>query len=335
MPAQISVVIPLYNKQDEIARCLRSVLAQTFGDFEVVVIDDGSTDASADRAVTFTDPRIRIIHQVNGGLAAARNRGAAEARTEKIAYLDADDTWLPEHLAQVMRLFEKVPEAGLVLTAYWIDRGGGMRRRVRLPRQYISRDAQVRDYFALPNGKTLPSASAVSRRAQMEVGGFRQMFGEDIDFFLRVAAIGTVAYGREATAVWHVDAQNRMCVTEQSAVKLYEPALQASLDFLAGSPAVAARSLQRARRSVARREREAVLNTLLTGQRAHARGLLARWKKEFGDRDPILELLIEHAPLGLLRQWARLRDRARKVATAAAYALEWPANWRAFGGRAG
>lgn len=333
MQPKISVVIPLYNKQDEIGRCMRSVLAQTFGDFEVVVIDDGSTDASAERVAEFSDPRIRLIRQANGGVALARNRAIEEARAELIAFLDGDDEWLPTHLENLMLLVKSAPQAGLYFTAYWIDRGGGMRRRVRLPRRHVRASGVVKDYFSAPDGAmSLPTASMVRKAAILAAGGFRQMFGEDVDLYLRLAAMYPAAYSPKAAAVWHIDAGNRRCVDQSATVKLYEPgSLRQSLEFLAANPAVKPEMQGKARTYVARRELRAVWGTLLAGQRNHARWLLSEWRREYGNGAPALELLIGFAPGGLLRLWARVRALAGKANTAAAYACAWAANRRTFG----
>lgn len=106
----ISVVIPLYNKEDTIDRAINSVLYQTYQNFEVIVIDDGSTDASAER-IQVSDARIRLIHQQNAGASAARNRGAEEAVNELIAFLDADDMWLPDHLETLCAAAKAHPHA--------------------------------------------------------------------------------------------------------------------------------------------------------------------------------------------------------------------------------
>ncbi|HVZ82392.1 MAG TPA: glycosyltransferase family A protein [Terracidiphilus sp.] len=332
MQPKISVVIPLYNKQDEIERCLRSALAQTFADFEVLVVDDGSTDASAAKASSFTDPRVRLIRQANGGVARARNRAIEEAEAELIAFLDADDEWLPEYLENLMRLAEAAPQAGVYFAAYWIDRGNGMRRRVRLAQRFVQANGLVKDYFAAPDGAmTLPTAAAVRREAVLAAGGFRQMFGEDVDLFLRLAAMYPVAYSSRAAAVWHVDAGNRRCVNQKATVKLYEPGgLQASLDFLTACPVVSRDALQRARRFVAERERRAIVATLLQGQREHARLLLERWERDSGRRDERLEALITHAPTPMLRLWGRWRNISARAATAMAYAREWAVCRRTF-----
>jgi len=113
----IAVVIPLYNKLNYIKRALDSVLAQTVRDFEIIVINDGSTDGSQRVVERCADPRVRLLHQKNGGVSAARNRGIAAARAELVAFLDADDEWLPEHLAAVQRMHRRFPNCGAYATA--------------------------------------------------------------------------------------------------------------------------------------------------------------------------------------------------------------------------
>ena len=96
---RVSVIMPVYNVQSYIAEAIESVLAQTFTDWELLIIDDGGTDRSIDIAAEYCDPRIRILSQRNRGLAGARNSGIAAARGAYVALLDSDDRWLPEKLA--------------------------------------------------------------------------------------------------------------------------------------------------------------------------------------------------------------------------------------------
>lgn len=111
----ISVVIPLYNKEHTIVNTLHSVLNQTFRDFEVIIIDDGSTDRSlAVIHQNFTDSRIRIINQENRGVSAARNKGISVSKGEYIAFLDADDEWMPYYLETVVNKVRENPNAGLI-----------------------------------------------------------------------------------------------------------------------------------------------------------------------------------------------------------------------------
>lgn len=87
----LSIIMPVYNKADYVARCLHSILDQDYTDYELVIVNDGSTDSSADIIKTFIDPRIRLFTTINQGVSAARNRGMAEARGEYLMFVDADD----------------------------------------------------------------------------------------------------------------------------------------------------------------------------------------------------------------------------------------------------
>lgn len=109
----ISVVIPTYNRSALLPEALQSVFAQTYGDYEVVVVDDGSTDDTPRALQPFAD-RLRCVHQTNQGEAAARNRGVREARGEWIAFLDSDDRWVAEALGTLVTATQRFPEAGLI-----------------------------------------------------------------------------------------------------------------------------------------------------------------------------------------------------------------------------
>jgi len=115
-----SIVIPLYNKEGYVGDTLDSVLAQEYDNYEVLVVDDGSTDGSAALVASYAeqDARIRLIKQENGGVSVARNRGMTEATAPYFAFLDADDTWDPEHLSEIAALVAAYPEAALLGTAY-------------------------------------------------------------------------------------------------------------------------------------------------------------------------------------------------------------------------
>src|ERR1035441_8596585 len=99
----ISVVIPLYNKAPYVGRALSSVFRQTIQDFECIVVDDGSTDGGGDLVEKMSDPRLRLVRQANGGVSRARNQGINLARHPLIAFLDADDEWLPGFLEANLR----------------------------------------------------------------------------------------------------------------------------------------------------------------------------------------------------------------------------------------
>jgi len=113
-----SIVIPLYNKEQSVNNTLQSVLNQTFTEFEVVIVNDGSTDNSVEKVEAFNDPRIRLIHQANAGVSAARNKGIKEANYEWIAFLDADDLWMEDKLEFVRNAISFNDKIELVLHAF-------------------------------------------------------------------------------------------------------------------------------------------------------------------------------------------------------------------------
>ena len=116
---KVSVIIPLYNKSPYIRRTLDSVFAQTYQDYEIIVVDDGSTDDGPAQVMKYTDSRLRLIRQTNAGPGAARNRGATASHAEYLAFLDADDEWLPGYLQKVMDTRKQHPECE-VISSNWI-----------------------------------------------------------------------------------------------------------------------------------------------------------------------------------------------------------------------
>jgi glycosyltransferase involved in cell wall biosynthesis len=113
-----SIIIPLYNKESSIADTLKSVFEQEFTDFEVVIVNDGSTDRSMDVIRNFSDPRILVFTKENGGVSDARNYGIKRASREFLAFLDADDGWDPKYLQKMKELTEDYPLAGMYSSAY-------------------------------------------------------------------------------------------------------------------------------------------------------------------------------------------------------------------------
>src|SRR3990170_2838516 len=116
---KVSVIIPTYNREKYIVETLQSVFAQTFTDYEVIVIDDGSTDNTADVLRPYLD-RIVYIRKPNGGQGSARNVGIKVAKGEYIAFLDSDDLWMPEKLELQVKYLDNNKDAGLVFTDYLV-----------------------------------------------------------------------------------------------------------------------------------------------------------------------------------------------------------------------
>ena len=152
----ISVIIPLWNKRAEVGAAITSVLAQTARPLEIIVVDDGSTDGSAEVAEAFTSPLVRLIRQPNCGVSAARNRAMAAARGEWVALLDADDEWRPDFLEKVSLLSLEAPECKAFGTAFDIRDAQGQLTRARTPliRGRVDYFAEAMSKFVL-----IPSAA--------------------------------------------------------------------------------------------------------------------------------------------------------------------------------
>jgi len=208
---RISVVIPLFNKEALIGNTLQSVLDQSFTGYEVIVVDDGSTDASAGIVETFTkqDPRIQLIRQANAHVSAARNRGIQAAKGSYVAFLDADDLWLPNHLEEIAALIDQCPEAGMLGTAYW-RRLEGRPDSGAIVKALEGRRGIVENYFAIAIEYQFiyTSSIAIRKDALDQVGGFDEadkLFSEDLALWTKVAARFPVAYSSEFTVIYLCD----------------------------------------------------------------------------------------------------------------------------------
>ncbi|MCI7430013.1 MAG: glycosyltransferase [Bacteroidales bacterium] len=211
----ISVVIPLYNKEKHIADTIRSVLIQSFQDFEVVVVDDGSTDNSAIvvEGLLSKDDRLHLIKQANEGVCSARNKGIEVARGEFVAFLDADDQWDVDFLAEIVKMQKEFPLAALWGINFAELYGGKLVRELPtgLPKGYRG---YVDNYFDMPGrvSDLFCSSSVVIRReAFAKVGLFdtRLKYSEDIDMWYRIILNYPVAFYDRYMVSYFYDADNR------------------------------------------------------------------------------------------------------------------------------
>lgn len=188
-PPAVSVVIPAYNAAWCVRKAIASVLAQTFPDFELLVVDDGSTDDTFDVLASYGDA-IRVIRQYNGGLSNARNAGIRESRGEFVAFLDADDWWLPDKLVRQVTLLRAEPGIGFDSTAARVEDPDG-----RLLNLWACTACTVPLLPRLfdANGDIAGSGSAVMVRRRLfdSVGGFDESLRslEDVDMWMRLAAV--------------------------------------------------------------------------------------------------------------------------------------------------
>lgn len=182
-----SVVIPLYNKQSCIRDTVQSVLNQTFPDFEINIVDDGSTDNSMEVVRQFKDPRIRVFSQPNGGVSSARNYGIRQSREKYIAFLDADDLWHPDYLSEIARLIHKYPGCGLYSSGYILN------KKHRKIKYFYPAEGVIKDYFKEYYKNKTPfchtSCVVTPSTVFTKVGYFPQNLhtGEDIYMWIAIA----------------------------------------------------------------------------------------------------------------------------------------------------
>lgn len=211
MSAAFSIVIPLYNKAHSIADTVASVLSQQLSDFELIIVDDGSTDGSAQVVEGIQDNRIRLVKLENGGVSAARNTGIRLAAAEHIAFLDADDLWLPDFLEDMRALTRDCPEAGIYGAAYWHQvQGDRYLEDNGLPTEFRG---YIPSYFEQAPRHLLfwTSAVVVKKTALQQNGAFDEgiRFGEDLDLWFRLALDHRAAFYNKPLAIYNKDAENR------------------------------------------------------------------------------------------------------------------------------
>lgn len=177
---KVSVIIPVYGAEKYVDATVRSLLAQTYENFEALIIDDGSPDASIEICQQFKDPRIKIIRQENRGLAGARNTGIWHAQGDYIAFLDADDLWLPEKLEKHVNHLENSPSVGLSFSrSEFIDEAGNSLNTYLMPKL---KGITVLDLF---KGSPIGNGSAaVIRQEVLEAIKFQDnLYGTVEDFY--------------------------------------------------------------------------------------------------------------------------------------------------------
>ncbi len=210
-----SVIVPLYNKEAYIEKTIASLLEQTFQDYELILIDDGSTDGSFHKASSFSDERIRIFRQKNGGVSKARNTGIAKARGNYIAFLDADDWWDREYLSRMKDMILKYPDYKVFgcCSCEVLPTG---KQRVNPIRKQLESEITVLDYDAaflqsiespLHTSATIVKADLIDSFGNDDIG--KRPFtegiatGEDILLWLRLTAENPVVMLREVLSYYN------------------------------------------------------------------------------------------------------------------------------------
>ena len=213
----ISVVIPLYNKRNHIIRTVDSVLAQTFTDYELIIVDDGSSDGSPNLVENQRGDHIKLIRQANEGVSSARNHGVKAAKGDLIAFIDADDTWEPHFLAEISAMHSSFPEADCFATSYQfvVNEDQFHNPKIRLSSRMNKPDL-LEDYFKVSSSGDLPfmmSSFCIKRTFFKQLKGFPEgvAMGEDQALFVKAALKGKIAYSPSVLSFYHLDSSNRVC----------------------------------------------------------------------------------------------------------------------------
>ena len=205
---KFSVIIPLYNKAPYVRKALETVCAQTYREYEIIVINDGSTDNSAIIAEEYLNGvegiSYKILFQQNAGVSVARNNGVAQASGEYIAFLDADDWWEPTYLEKMAQLIEDYPDAGLYACNYVYYKPGKTHVALNIPTGYINYPKSYYESGAMP----VTSITAIMPRTVFdEMGGFPLgiKLGEDFLLWAKTAMHYPVAFCEEPLAYYNND----------------------------------------------------------------------------------------------------------------------------------
>ena len=188
----VSVIMPVYNSENTVRRALDSILAQTYSNYEVIIVDDGSSDSTC-QIISEYSSSVEYFHQENAGASAARNKGITQSKGELVAFIDSDDMWYPEKLEIQVNAYLKEPEASIIHTAF--DEGFEFKEYLPIkPEDTQAKHNEFVNIFKMPYLRT-PTVM-VPRRVFDQVGMFdtELLTAEDVDFFLRCSYQQLVLY---------------------------------------------------------------------------------------------------------------------------------------------
>ncbi|MGB2685681.1 MAG: glycosyltransferase family 2 protein [Olleya sp.] len=202
-----SVIIPLYNKEKYVLKTITSVLQQSFQNFDIVIVDDGSTDQSLAIVKSLNNDKITVIQQENQGASIARNTAIAASNGSYIATLDADDIWDKNHLLELKKCINTCPEAVLFCTNYNIKRHDGFITKSKFNFEYDNSCLIINDFFKANIINFIPTSSSVAFKKQdfLKVNGYNTKLrtGQDIDLWIKFGLIGKIAFNPKITMLYN------------------------------------------------------------------------------------------------------------------------------------
>lgn len=212
-----SVVIPVYNKAKYLEKTLKSVLVQVFNDYELIIIDDGSTDESAEIIKSFDNDKMKIFYQENTGVSAARNLGIDKSTGKYIAFLDADDLWFPNHLEELRQLILDFPKCGMYCNRYKIKTNATHFQEISFRGINATFRGVVENYFYSNKPFRIPTASSltISTKLLVTFGGFdkNKSNGEDVELWTKIALQSPVVISNQVTVIYNF--QNPSSLSKQ------------------------------------------------------------------------------------------------------------------------
>ncbi|RFU61297.1 glycosyltransferase family 2 protein [Peribacillus glennii] len=227
---KVSVVIPTYNRGEFTIHAVESVLAQTYKDYEIIVVDDGSTDHTEELLERYKD-RLRYVKQENQGPSAARNTGVRLAEGEYIAFCDSDDRFLPEKLEKQMEFIERNPECKFLYTWYYNVNNQGEYTKLRKPNTCNSNEHL--QYFLFIRKFTIRTSTLLIHKSCFEKAGLfneKYWYSQDWDMWLRLAAYYRGFCLEEPLAEYWLHGENRSSLS----VRIYHPEIIESTRKLYG-----------------------------------------------------------------------------------------------------
>lgn len=240
-----SIVIPLYNKQEFISDCLLTVLNQEETDYEIIIVNDGSTDNSENEVLKYNHPKIKYFRTENNGAASARNYGIKKSQGTYIAFLDADDAWETFYLKEIRKLIHSFPEALVFSTAKHTKRNNKIFKPVFSFTNEENPDHLLLDYFSSSYAEPIlhSSCCVVKKTIFEELDMFDTTIksGQDTDLWIRIGLKHKIAFSKKICATYHVhneglfrttyDIKNKLKLEKFEHLESNNPALKKYLDL--------------------------------------------------------------------------------------------------------
>mgnify|MGYP003369743700 CR=1 FL=1 len=277
-----SIVVPLYNKEKYIDKTIQSVLQQTEQDFELIVVDDGSTDNSASVVKKIQNPKIRLIRKENGGVSSARNLGIRQSSGDNICFLDGDDTWEPFFLETISMLIEKFPKAGFFSTGYQVSYG----KRVVLPKFRSTLDTEahlINDFFEMATGPFWAcnsSNAVVKREVVLRMDKWfpeNESVYEDFDFWIRIGSTVPMAHSNKVCSTYNRVTEDNARTAHYCKKEIYSATFMQTLNNLLKNVQYSNQQKKWIKSIIDRRMVPYVFSLLCIGEREKAKRELNHW----------------------------------------------------------